>query len=107
MASSKKNQLASLPRRDFLRAMARGGGAAVVPLHVSAKESVRARRVPSTGEELPVVGMGTWQTFDVGSSRARRQEPAAILSRFVELGGRVVDSSPMYGSSESVLGDLG
>jgi diketogulonate reductase-like aldo/keto reductase len=106
MALSTKDQLDAIPRRDFLRAMAMGVGAALFPFHVSAKDPVRTRRVPSTGEELPVVGMGTWQTFDVGSSRARRQELAAILSRFVELGGRVVDSSPMYGSSESVLGDL-
>ena len=52
------------------------------------------------------VGLGTWQTFDVGASDAERKPLADVLSEFVKLGGRVVDSSPMYGRSESVLGDL-
>lgn len=106
MGPSKKKLHDGLPRRDFLRAMALGAGAALFPFPVSAKDMMRTRKVPSTGEDLPVVGMGTWQTFDVGSSRAGRAELATILSRFTELGGRVVDSSPMYGSAESVLGDL-
>lgn len=60
------------------------------------------RRIPSSGEELPVVGLGTWQTFDT-----TRTEPLeAVLRTFVELGGSLVDSSPMYGRSETVAGDL-
>jgi aryl-alcohol dehydrogenase-like predicted oxidoreductase len=106
MGDSKKTRLDGLPRRDFLRTLALGVGGALIPVRLSAKDPVRTRKVPSTGEELPVVGMGTWQTFDVGSSRTERQELAVILERFTELGGRVVDSSPMYGSAESVLGDL-
>jgi diketogulonate reductase-like aldo/keto reductase len=71
--------------------------------------SVRAapilRAIPSSKETLPVIGLGTWQTFDVGAGgdRAPLRE---ILKRFVELGGRVIDSSPMYGRAETVVGDL-
>ena len=62
------------------------------------------RVIPRTGETLPVVGLGTWQTFDVPTSEyADRRD---VLQRFVALGGRVVDSSPMYGRAERVVGDL-
>ena len=63
------------------------------------------RPIPASNEMLPVIGLGTWQTFDVGGGAAR--EPLRrVLQRFVELGGRVVDSSPMYGRAESVVGEL-
>jgi diketogulonate reductase-like aldo/keto reductase len=55
---------------------------------------------------MPAVGMGSWQTFDVGGDAAGRAAAKEVLRLFVESGGRLVDSSPMYGSSESVLGDL-
>jgi len=64
------------------------------------------RRVPSDGEMLPAVGLGTWQTFDVSAGAAEREPLREVLRRFVALGGRVVDSSPMYGQAESVVGDL-
>jgi diketogulonate reductase-like aldo/keto reductase len=64
------------------------------------------RAIPSTGENVPAVGLGTWRTFDVGASRAEREPLEDVLGRFVALGGRVVDSSPMYGAAESVVGDL-
>lgn len=67
---------------------------------------MRTRKIPRTGEEIPVVGLGTWQTFDVGSSAAEREPLAEVLRRFFAAGGRVIDSSPMYGRSESVAGDL-
>jgi len=56
--------------------------------------------------DLPRIGLGTWQTFDIGSSDAVRKPLAEVLSLFVQLGGRVIDSSPMYGRSEEVVGDL-
>jgi diketogulonate reductase-like aldo/keto reductase len=65
-----------------------------------------AREIPNSGEAIPVIGLGTWQTFDVGAEPARRAELGDVLRTFVELGGRVVDTSPMYGRAESVLGDL-
>ena len=62
------------------------------------------RPIPSSGEKLPVVGLGTWQTFDVDP--AHSGPLAEVLTTFVKLGGRVVDSSPMYGRAEQVIGDL-
>lgn len=64
------------------------------------------RPIPSTGERLPVIGLGTWQTFDVGDAAGERAPLAEVLAAFVAGGGRLVDSSPMYGRSEEVLGDL-
>jgi diketogulonate reductase-like aldo/keto reductase len=68
--------------------------------------SILERPIPSSGEKLPVVGLGTWRTFDVGASAAERDPLKEVLQRLVGLGGRVVDSSPMYGTAESVVGDL-
>lgn len=64
------------------------------------------RQVPRTGELLPAIGLGTWQTFDVGKAASERAPLQEVLREFVRLGGSVVDSSPMYGQSEGVLGDL-
>ena len=64
------------------------------------------RAIPSTGAQIPVIGLGTWQTFDVGSGDAERAPIEAVLREFAALGGRVLDSSPMYGQSEEVAGDL-
>ncbi|HEX3532085.1 MAG TPA: aldo/keto reductase [Thermoanaerobaculia bacterium] len=62
------------------------------------------RTIPSTGEELPVIGLGTWQTFDVGSAERDRAPLEEVMREFVATGGRLVDSSPMYGRSEEVVG---
>jgi diketogulonate reductase-like aldo/keto reductase len=64
------------------------------------------RAIPPTGELLPVIGLGTWQTFDVGATEHERTPLAAVLKELVALGGRVIDSSPMYGRAEEVAGDL-
>jgi diketogulonate reductase-like aldo/keto reductase len=64
------------------------------------------RQIPSSGEMLPVVGLGTYQSFDVGNAAAEREPVKEVLRLFVEQGGTLVDSSPMYGPSESVVGDL-
>jgi len=64
------------------------------------------RRIPKTGEPLPAVGLGTWQAFDVGGDARGTAEAKETLKVFVELGGRVIDSSPMYGSAETVTGQL-
>lgn len=64
------------------------------------------RKIPSSGEELPCVGIGTWQTFDVGNSKPERDQLKEVLKKFTEQNGSVIDSSPMYGSSEKVAGDL-
>jgi diketogulonate reductase-like aldo/keto reductase len=74
-----------------------GAGVAPAPLE---------RSIPSSGEKIPALGLGTWRTFDVGASATERAPLKDVLQRFAELGGRVVDSSPMYGAAESVVGDL-
>jgi aryl-alcohol dehydrogenase-like predicted oxidoreductase len=67
---------------------------------------MRTRAIPSSGEEIPVVGLGTWQQFDVGGSPEVRGRLLQVLRAMTGEGGRVVDTSPMYGRAESVLGDL-
>jgi diketogulonate reductase-like aldo/keto reductase len=94
----------AISRRAALGVMAAAVGAAGAP--AAPGEAVRQRAIPATGESLPVVGIGTWRTFDVGASAAERAPLRAVLQHFVRLGGRVVDSSPMYGAAESVVGDL-
>src|SRR5712692_7657013 len=61
------------------------------------------RPIPSTGESLPVIGLGTWQAFDVGGGAATRRTLAEVLRLFVEGGAQIIDSSPMYGQCESVV----
>ncbi len=62
------------------------------------------RAIPNTGEPIPAVGMGTWITFNVGASEALRRQRLEVLRTFFELGGGMIDSSPMYGSSQDVIG---
>jgi aryl-alcohol dehydrogenase-like predicted oxidoreductase len=64
------------------------------------------RNIPVSGESVPAIGLGTWKTFDVGTEKAARAPLAEVLRRFFAGGGRIIDSSPMYGRSESVLGEL-
>jgi diketogulonate reductase-like aldo/keto reductase len=71
-----------------------------------AKNELLSKKIPSTQEALAVIGVGTWQTFDAGNDPAARAPLAEVLKLFAQAGGRVVDSSPMYGSSEAVAGDL-
>ena len=78
---------------------------AVIPPVLAAGAPLR-RPIPKTGEMLHAVGLGTWQTFDVGGDADGRAAAREVLARFVKAGGQMVDSSPMYGSSESVVGDL-
>jgi aryl-alcohol dehydrogenase-like predicted oxidoreductase len=67
---------------------------------------MHTRPIPSTGEPLPVVGCGTWRTFDVGDDAAAEARLADVLRVLFAAGGSVIDSSPMYGSSEAVTGTL-
>jgi diketogulonate reductase-like aldo/keto reductase len=92
-----------LTRRAVLGLMV---AAAAGPPPAGAASSILTRPIPSSGEAIPVVGLGTWRTFDVGTAPSERAPLKAVLQRFVELGGRVIDSSPMYGTAESVAGDL-
>jgi diketogulonate reductase-like aldo/keto reductase len=99
-------------RREGLRRITLGMAAAAAGTGLPVRDALPAlasplvRPIPATGEALPVIGLGTWQTFDVGPSPAQRAPLAEVLRSFVELGGRLIDSSPMYGRSEAVVGDL-
>ncbi|HEY1796524.1 MAG TPA: aldo/keto reductase [Stellaceae bacterium] len=64
------------------------------------------RPIPSTGEAMPVVGLGTWPVFDVGDSAGERAPLKSVVQALVAAGGRMIDTSPMYGRSEAVVGDL-
>ena len=64
------------------------------------------RSIPSTGEVLPVIGLGRWRAFDVGTDEAARRPLREVLRLFLDAGGRIIDSSPMYGRAEAVTGDL-
>lgn len=72
----------------------------------AAPAQLLSRAIPGSGERIPVIGLGTWQAFDVGGDAAGRRECADTLRTFVSEGLRVVDTSPMYGSAELVLGEL-
>src|SRR6266704_3685533 len=93
-------------RRNFLLTAACALGALLMTQESPGASGPLARRVPKSGEAIPAVGLGTWQSFDVASDAKENAQAQETLKVFVELGGRVIDSSPMYGSSESVTGEL-
>ena len=90
-------------RRLLLQALGGLGAGALCGAGAAQPNRVMSKKIPSTGEALPVIGVGTWQTFDVGSDAAARTQLREVLKL---LDKNMVDSSPMYGSSESVAGDL-
>lgn len=96
-------------RRALLRALSVSPLLATAPFAspstMAADAPLLKRPVPRTKESLTAVGLGTWQSFDVAGEPAQRTETVQALKRFAELGGELVDSSPMYGSSEAVLGE--
>lgn len=95
-----------MDRREWLRFLA-GGTAASFAARAVAQPAASAhleRTIPSTGEKLPAIGLGTWLTFDAGADPAARAVRAEVLRGFFSRGGKLVDSSPMYESSEEVLG---
>ena len=71
-----------------------------------AKLTLLQRTIPSSGESLPVVGLGTWQAFDVGGTPTERRPLEEVVALFAKLGGRAMDSSPMYGRAEQVIGEI-
>lgn len=94
-------------RRKVLKIMGWTGlGLMAHPILGLTNENMLQRKIYSSGEMLPVVGLGTWQTFDVGGSEAERKPLREVLTLMKEYGGKVIDSSPMYGRSEAVIGEL-
>jgi aryl-alcohol dehydrogenase-like predicted oxidoreductase len=84
----------ALPLTDIVQAMAKHSA------------GMQQRTIPASGEKLPVVGLGTWQQFDVGSEADARGQLTEVLKRMLEKGGTLIDSSPMYGRAEEVVGAL-
>jgi diketogulonate reductase-like aldo/keto reductase len=78
-------------------------GAAIPPAQAAA---ALMRPIPASSEFIPAIGMGTWITFNVGDDARARERLRAVLQAFFDAGGRVIDSSPMYGSAEEVVGEL-
>ncbi|REL34203.1 aldo/keto reductase [Thalassotalea euphylliae] len=111
-----------LTRRALLTTLAKLGiGVSLLPLSTVAQQHNQSlnpntiayqlkaakflkKTIPSTGQTIHPIGMGTWITFNVGKDTVLRNERTKVLDTFFQLGGEVVDSSPMYGSAEEVLG---
>jgi diketogulonate reductase-like aldo/keto reductase len=92
-----------LTRRDML-ALTASAAAALMPIPAQAQPSILTRPIPSSREALPAVGLGTWITFNVGNDKAARDSCAEVMRAFFTGGGTLIDSSPMYGSSQKVIG---
>jgi len=75
-------------------------------MNAMAAPAMITRPIPSSGEAMPVIGLGTWSVFDVGEDPAARAPLKEVVRRLVEAGGRMIDTSPMYGRAEAVTGDL-
>lgn len=99
----------TISRRELLKLAGYSSlGAAALPLSafLNMEKNMITRPIPSSGELLPVVGLGTWIQFDVGAAESERQPLLEVLQRMSEQGGRFIDSSPMYGKAEQVVGEL-
>lgn len=98
----------ALSRRQFLQEVGLvSAGMLLMPKNIfgESRQPI-TRTIPSTGERIPVIGMGTSRTFDIGHDPAVRARLRQVLEVFFESGGGLIDSSPMYGSAEMVVGDL-
>ena len=92
-------------RRTVLAGLASLATAASLSARSQAPPARATRVIPSSGEHIPAVGLGSWITFNVGADPARRSQCIAVMKAFFDGGGRVIDSSPMYGSSQGVIGE--
>lgn len=108
MARNPGDRPPGISRRNALRLLAAGAvGVMWRPGRAAPRpQSMLQRPIPASGELLPAIGLGTSRTFDVGASPAERGPLREVLRRFIAYGGTLVDTSPMYGSAETVVGDL-
>jgi diketogulonate reductase-like aldo/keto reductase len=106
LPTPRRAQAPSATRRTLvLSAAAQAASPLLTPFCALAQSgSVLTRPIPSSGEALPVIGLGSWITFNVGNDRVARDNCAEVMRTFFAAGGRVIDSSPMYGSSQEVIG---
>lgn len=92
-------------RRDLLLQLVPALGTAGALAQTPAQSRPLTRPIPSSGEQIPVVGLGSWITFNVGNDKAARAQSADVMREFFAAGGKLIDSSPMYGSSQGVIGE--
>ena len=95
-----------ISRRHFIKTLTGLGLLSALDPYaaLAASPSIITRAIPSTGEQIPVIGMGSWLTFDVAYNEQRMATRVQVLQEFFDRGGALIDSSPMYGSSEMVIG---
>jgi len=94
-------------RRHFLQGLAGLGVALTLePVLAGPARAPLTRPIPSTGERIPLIGVGSWLTFDAGAGAAALERLQPVLQAFFDHGGRLIDSSPMYGTAERVIGEL-
>ena len=93
-------------RRQFLTTVAAGAALGATANTAAGKDQVIMRTIASSGERLPAIGMGSSRTFDTGLDAQTRERLEQVLATFFERGGTLIDSSPMYGDAESILGEL-
>jgi len=91
-------------RRRALSALAAAAAYGTIRPSLGQPRTMLARPIPSSGGQLPVVGLGSWITFNVGNDPVARDKCAEVMKSFVDAGGRMIDSSPMYGSSQETIG---
>lgn len=102
------NKIKALSRRQFIRGLGLlSTGIVLMPQNIFGEtRQPISHAIPSSGERLAVIGMGTSRTFDVGNDQDARAQLGQVLQVFFDNGGALIDSSPMYGSSQMVVGDL-
>ncbi|NND43692.1 MAG: aldo/keto reductase [Xanthomonadales bacterium] len=101
----KPTQNQGLSRRAFVASLAGLTASSLLPLSLRAQSpAIVTKAIPSTGHRLPVIGLGSWLTFDVGANRGRRASVREIIRAFFDHGGAMIDSSPMYSTSQEVIG---
>ena len=97
----RRDLITALPALPALSALAAGAA----PAQPAGAARPLLRRIPSSGEEIPAIGLGSWITFNVGNDPPARARCAEVMRQFFAAGGRLIDSSPMYGSSQGVIGE--
>ena len=98
----------NMTRREATKLIGTTAAGLLWPMNASRGESstMLLRTIPVSGEKIPAVGLGTWEVFDVDLNPDNERQLGDLLALFVKLGGRLIDSSPMYGRSEQVIGAL-
>lgn len=104
----------NLSRRAAVKLLAAGASSSLIGINLNTDKSASSkceaimnqRVIPSSQEKIPVIGLGTWQTFDVSNNKTELDPLKEVLNTLIQHGGSVIDSSPMYGRSEKVVGQL-